>query len=202
MSGYCTRARRRAAWTLIELLVVIAIVAVLAGIIFPVYARAREKARQANCISNLRQIASAGLMYADDYDGYYTRGQYAPWTSVWIWMNAIEPYVKNESVFRCRTAPGKAMYHYGYNIAYWGAGDWLDGMHGINDMVPVHESNVRMPAETLWVVDFDRYWGCGLEFGTEEPAFRHNDGTCAAFVDGHTKWLKETPERLWTINED
>ncbi|MCX7597678.1 MAG: DUF1559 domain-containing protein, partial [Armatimonadetes bacterium] len=55
-------------FTLIELLVVIAIIAILAAILFPVFARAREKARQASCTSNLKQIAMAHLMYAQDYD--------------------------------------------------------------------------------------------------------------------------------------
>jgi len=196
----CASCRR--GWTLVELLVVIAIIAVLAAIIFPVYARAREKGRQTSCLSNLRQLASAGLMYADDYDGYYTRGQYAPWTSVHIWLDAIEPYLKNKQITVCPTAGNAAQYSYGYNIAFWGAGDALDGMHGVNDAYPVHESNVQEPAETLWMVDFRTYWGCGLEYGIEEPDKRHNGGADAAFVDGHVKWRRDTPQRLWTINED
>jgi prepilin-type processing-associated H-X9-DG protein len=51
-------------------------------------------------------------------------------------------------------------------------------------------------------VDFGRYWGCGLEFGTEEPERRHNDGSNVLFVDGHAKWLKEIEDRMWTINVD
>jgi len=193
--------RRRRAFTLIELLVVIAIIAVLAAIIFPAYARAREKGRQASCMSNLRQIGNALTMYTDDHDGYYTRGQFWPFTGVHTWTDAVGPYVKNESVFRCPTGAGDP-YSYGYNIAYWGWGDLLDGMHGINDILPVHQSQVPEPAETIWVVDFGRYWGCGLEFGVEDATRRHNDGANILFVDGHVKWLKETAPRLWTINED
>jgi prepilin-type N-terminal cleavage/methylation domain-containing protein/prepilin-type processing-associated H-X9-DG protein len=188
-------------FTLIELLVVIAIIAILAGLLFPVFARAREKGRQTACLSNLRQLGAALTMYTEDYDGFYPRGQYWPWTGVHTWAHAVEPYVKNTGVFHCPTQ-GRDPYGYGYNIAYWGWGDWLEGMHGINDSWPVHESQVPEPSETIWVVDFGAYWGCGLEYGFQEPRQRHNDGANVLFVDSHVRWLKETPQRLWTINED
>lgn len=180
---------------------VIAIIAILAALIFPVFARAREKARQASCLSNLKQLGAALTLYTEDYDGVYPRGQYWPWDGSQTWVHVLEPYVKNTQVFRC-PSQGSDAFGYGYNIAYWGAGDWLDGMHGISDTMPVTESQVPLPAETIWVVDFGRYWGCGLEFGVEPPKLRHNDGANVLFVDVHAKWLKETPERLWTINED
>jgi prepilin-type processing-associated H-X9-DG protein len=189
--------------TLVELLVVIAIIALLAAILFPVLAKAREKARQTSCLSNLRQLATAGTLYADDYDGYYTRGQFWPFTSVHTWMNALEPYMKNTQILVCPSAKrGPDLYSYGYNIAFWGAGDLLDGMHGINDRVPVNEANVPLPSETLWIVDFERYWGCGLEYGYEQPELRHNEGANAAFVDAHAKLRKTFEQKLWTINED
>lgn len=188
-------------FTLIELLVVIAIIAIIAAMIFPVFARAREKARQASCVSNLKQIGAALTMYADDYDGYYTRGQFWPWTGVHTWVHAVEPYVKNAQVFRC-PSQGRDTYGYGYNIAFWGAGDWLDGMHGINDIWPVHQSQVAQPTETIWVVDFARYWGCGLEYGIEQPSRRHNGNANTLYVDGHVKPLQEAPQRLWTVNPD
>ena len=189
-------------FTLIELLVVIAIIAILAAIIFPVFAKARAKARQAKCLSNLKQIGTALIMYADDNDGYYPRGQFYPFTGTHLWSHAIEPYTRNTDIFICPSKKGSEQFSYGYNISHWGAGDWLDGMHGINDWYPVHQSQVRQPAETLWVVDFGEYWGCGQEFGLDVPPARHNDGFNALFVDGHTKWLKKAEERLWTVNED
>jgi len=193
--------RRNRGLTLVEVLVVIAIIAILAAIIIPVAFKARGKARQTQCLSNLKQIGAALIMYADDHDGYYPRGQYWPWTSVHLWTDAIEPYLKNTDVLRCPDQ-GSDRYGYGYNIAYWGAGDVKDGMHGVQDTYPVHESWVAEPAETVWVVDFGKYWGCGLEFGTEEPARRHHDGFDVLFVDGHVKWMKDIPDRLWTINAD
>lgn len=197
-------ARSRGGWSLVELLVVIGIIALLAAILFPVFARAREKARQTTCLSNLRQLATAATLYSDDYDGYHTRGQFAPFTGVHTWTDAIEPYMKSEQITVCPTARRSAAlaFSYGYNISYWGAGDVLDGMHGIQDAMPVHQANVSEPSTTLWIVDFERYWGCGLEFGLEEPTPRHNEGANAAFVDGHAKWSKEFEVPLWTINAD
>ncbi len=191
----------RGGFSLIELLVVIAIIAILAAIIFPVYGRVREKARQTTCLSNLKQIGLAMQLYADDYDGVYTRGQFWPWDSSRTWIHVTEPYVRNSQVFICPTADPQR-FSYGYNIAYWGAGDLLDGMHGINDAVPVSEAAVLEPTETIWVVDFDNYWGCGLEFGLEAPTARHNDHFNTLFVDGHVKALDDAPQRLWTINVD
>jgi prepilin-type N-terminal cleavage/methylation domain-containing protein/prepilin-type processing-associated H-X9-DG protein len=102
-------ARRRApAVTLIELLVVIAIIAILAAILFPVFAQAREAARKATCLSDLRQLGVALMQYAQDYD------ETLPWSSFAVvpgqsinsiqnpkWSDVIQPYVKNDQVFTC-----------------------------------------------------------------------------------------------------
>jgi len=90
-------------FTLIELLVVIAIIAILAAILFPVFARAREKARQASCLSNVKQITLGFLMYAQDYDEYI-RSSYIPnpvHHTYWTWFFGIAPYLKNVQVLRC-----------------------------------------------------------------------------------------------------
>src|SRR3954463_1047585 len=85
-------------FTLIELLVVIAIIAVLAAILFPVFAQARDKARQSSCLSNTRQIGTAFMMYAEDYDGGFP--------SWWDhrWHIPLKPYVKSTKVFVCPSA--------------------------------------------------------------------------------------------------
>jgi prepilin-type N-terminal cleavage/methylation domain-containing protein/prepilin-type processing-associated H-X9-DG protein len=95
-----------AGFTLIELLVVIAIIAILAAILFPVFAQARTKARQASDISNLRQLSLGWLMYAQDYDErFIPRGVYVPNCSdgsgrVWgFWYVGVYPYVKNAGIF-------------------------------------------------------------------------------------------------------
>jgi len=110
---------RNHAFTLIELLVVIAIIAILAAILFPVFAQAREKARAISCVSNHKQIALGILMYIQDYDEtfprhYYSNGStsltdppFSPNTpdNIVGWNEAIYPYVKNVQLFRCPDSP-------------------------------------------------------------------------------------------------
>ncbi|MDX1932535.1 MAG: DUF1559 domain-containing protein [Capsulimonadales bacterium] len=89
------RTASRSAFTLIELLVVIAIIAILAAILFPVFAQAREKARQTSCTSNMKQAALAALMYAQDYDEYLPLAAYStPGQPLVSWYDLVEPYVK------------------------------------------------------------------------------------------------------------
>lgn len=128
---------RRPGFTLIELLVVIAIIAILAAILFPVFAQAREKARQASCLSNLKQIGLGSLMYSQDYDETFFSG----WGSgggdepgVIVWRVAILPYVKmggrvpvttddiydptipTVPLFQCPDTNFMAKTSYGYNL--------------------------------------------------------------------------------------
>jgi prepilin-type N-terminal cleavage/methylation domain-containing protein/prepilin-type processing-associated H-X9-DG protein len=96
--------QRRKGFTLIELLVVIAIIAILAAILFPVFAQARDKARSISCLSNNKQLATAVYMYAQDYDEYIpVLGVGAENRGRWTWQ--ITPYIKNRQVFTCPNTP-------------------------------------------------------------------------------------------------
>jgi prepilin-type N-terminal cleavage/methylation domain-containing protein/prepilin-type processing-associated H-X9-DG protein len=101
-------------FTLIELLVVIAIIAILAAILFPVFAHAREKARQTSCLSNLKQQGTAMLMYAQDHDGLFVPVIARPSRDVtnpylWSWMHLLEPYTKNRGVFVCPSSGNRSL---------------------------------------------------------------------------------------------
>jgi prepilin-type N-terminal cleavage/methylation domain-containing protein/prepilin-type processing-associated H-X9-DG protein len=100
----------RKGFTLIELLVVIAIIAILAAILFPVFAQAREKARTASCLSNLKQVGTSSMMYAQDYDetqvchAWYNAAAGVP-NNEKTWVEAIQPYAKNYLIVRCPSDP-------------------------------------------------------------------------------------------------
>ncbi|GIV19219.1 MAG: hypothetical protein KatS3mg023_0970 [Armatimonadota bacterium] len=126
---------RRNGFTLIELLVVIAIIAILAAILFPVFAQAREKARQTSCLSNLKQLGLAIVMYAQDYDEKFPNAGSWEW---WEWQAEhdnpdtfpggivfrLRPYVKNMGIFACPSDSGAPLTWWGINVPNMWSPDW------------------------------------------------------------------------------
>ena len=171
--------RSRKAFTLIELLVVIAIIAILAAILFPVFAQAREKARAISCLSNLKQIGTASMMYVQDYDETIvpagnrylhqhvqcfngdTNTSYS-----WVdWEIPLIPYIKSPDIFKCPDRPQFGCFGYAMNTEssdddYPGApsppGEWAVGVadnQPTNAVTPVTLSTLDSPAECLFIYD-------------------------------------------------
>ena len=206
---------RRRAFTLIELLVVIAIIAILAAILFPVFAKAREKARQTSCLSNSKQIALGMLMYCQDYDETLsyccspTNRSYSPNLDLLPWWRPgryastdirydglAMPYIKNRQLYVCPS----------YNLdvnSYATPRHLLQSSGGCNGQMI---AKVPLPAEHVLMGDgagsrgycgTNRATACtgrwGIGNGTQghmDIYQRHNGGTNFAFVDGHAKWQK------------
>jgi prepilin-type N-terminal cleavage/methylation domain-containing protein/prepilin-type processing-associated H-X9-DG protein len=165
----------RRAFTLIELLVVIGIIALLAAILFPVFARAREQARGTTCRSNLKQIALAFRMYADDYDGAWPlmslkdRPSVAPRTleelqEEWFWR-PIQGYVKNLGVLHCPSdSVANARRGVGTTLMSmeddpriprlsYGVNAWLGGIVGENGTPATVDGAIPYPAHTALLAD-------------------------------------------------
>lgn len=211
---------RRKAFTLIELLVVIAIIAILAAILFPVFAQARERARRASCLSNLKQIGLASMQYTQDYDEkimpsyVYTYGQNDPRDQ---WYTIIEPYTKSTQILLCPSATGYAsnpgpsymMLGIGYNPASAAipTSSMLDYYHGL--CTPACTRSISMaqaarPSESILMMENSYYdtatgtpnmtFAAGTYFGpsilTVDYKGRHQEGHNILYVDGHAKWKK------------
>jgi len=197
--------RSRGGFTLIELLVVIAIIAILAAILFPVFARARENARKSNCASNVKQIGIGCTMYFQDYDECVLHyRQEAPGDTSFLWRDKIAPYVKNVGVFTCPSA--RTEQGYGWNYRYLG----VPGAGGTASTAASSLAQITAPSETVMVgeanyaVVFNPWQTPVATLHDVYTKYRHNDGTNLGFVDGHVKWFAKakvlsTPEnQLWT----
>ncbi len=207
---------KRRGFTLIELLVVIAIIAILAAILFPVFAKAREKARQTSCLNNLKQMGLAVMGYVQDYD------ECTPSAHNHVDLVLIQPYIKNKQVYMCPTSPRS-----NYNVRY----DHFDGTTTVENHLSGYVANADFfggawqgapvpPWSRYWsIAEFDRpaempiyadnagnqgavwpeYYPYHVNFADANRRIErdHNEVCNMSFADGHAKALKESP----TINQ-
>ncbi|MCC6731122.1 MAG: DUF1559 domain-containing protein [Chthonomonadales bacterium] len=196
--------RSRMGFTLIELLVVIAIIAILAAILFPVFAQAREKARGTSCLSNTKQIGTATQMYAQDYDETLPLSLYmADWGTgtVATCYDGLFPYMKSAAILQCPSAPrvidfAAYMAAFGFQLQ----GNFRYGSYPPN-VVVIADGDPGLvndrPAQTLGGIPYpasqpvfaDGYIGGGGTFYTPVEG-RHTDGTNVSYLDGHSKYFR------------
>jgi prepilin-type N-terminal cleavage/methylation domain-containing protein len=199
--------RNSRAFTLIELLVVIAIIAILAAILFPVFAQAREKARQTSCLSNLRQVGLGWMMYLQDYDETYPVAQYITTNGsgqpcAFLVSDAIEPYLKNRQIYSCPSEPNAfdldSFLRTGFGLPGGSCGSAPPGSFIINlalivvpPQVPVSLPEVEYPSETALGSDGNiSAGGCGFNFFGQVLQGRHFNTVDLLFADYHAKTLK------------
>ena len=174
--------RRITGFTLIELLVVIAIIAILAAILFPVFARARENARRASCMSNLKQIGLAMAQYTQDWD---EKTLVTDHIVGYEWFEPLQPYIKSEQVFRCPSlseSPVAAESDYTINGFF---------THSLSIATFQNVAEQIAMGERMKDLDEADYhpWDTA-EFEPHLEKERHFDGSNYLFADGHVKWLK------------
>lgn len=184
-----TSSSRKRAFTLIELLVVIAIIAILAAILFPVFARARENARRSSCMSNMKQMGIAMMQYVQDNDEHFMVADHES-TPVYAWFQPLQPYIKSTQVFVCPSASdngGGTSPRTDYIInGLLAHGVSSAAFQSVAEQIAVAERQTNMN-----VFDYHPYAEDG-----ELPEFdhisknRHFDGSNFAFADGHVKWLR------------
>ena len=202
-------------FTLIELLVVIAIIAILAAILFPVFARAREKARQTSCQNNLRQIGLSIKMYTQDYDDRVLPARLGGATGDVCWTRLVHPYINNDQIFICAS--------HGAPLASAGA-DGFTKSYGLNYEIhtfneytghannpihiwpPVTVGRVAEPAQVISAIDMHSNQP-GVHYHTvdERVDWRHNGMASILFLDGHVKAMNRnqtmSPKDLWLPRE-
>jgi len=187
---------KREGFTLIELLVVIAIIAILAAILFPVFAKARAKAREASCLSNVKQMTLAVNMYIQDYDNYYPLAYV---TSASLpgggisWAGLVNPYVASQTengIWRCPDSS---------NRRSWGHWAYID--YGINAQIAwstnlaKNEGDIAEPSRKVLVGETKYQYSAGVWYGwynwfgftSSMSRYDHLERAQFGFCDGHAK---------------
>ena len=202
--------KQKNGFTLIELLVVIAIIAILAAILFPVFARARENARRASCQSNLKQIGLGLMQYTQDYDEkmplwnadnngsgtqtIVTTGAGGPGIDQG-WSELIQPYVRSTQILQCPSEPTAPVPAGSNSTGY------TDYMGNISDIASLGMPGLVAPAQTVFACDWiaapsastfgsNYLYSGAADFATGIQYRRHLEGDNFLFGDGHVKWLR------------
>ena len=182
---------RRAGFTLIELLVVIAIIAILAAILFPVYAQIKEQGRRTQCLSNLRQLAAANRVYMDDYDNRFVC---TPVGGNLAWAPMMMPYVKTPQLFHCpsdtgvpyanwqQDLKGRSCYDY-YGTSYW----YNIGLWGRTEREVISVDN---PSDVLLNIEI-WLWHRVYQDVAIHQSHRSEPARIWSFLDGHAKFMPE-----------
>ena len=213
-------------FTLIELLVVIAILAILAAILFPVFAQSRAKARQTTCASNMRQMGLSTVLYLQDYDERLPLAASLTATGFLNWHHFLDPYVKNKQIWVCpstdlpiRNIYGDLVCHYGFNSFYLNEGVNPANTFSLHNASGVSIAIVQETARTVLLTDTRGIAGRQPENHLStyvlppsqpdadfwgRPEARHSEGVTVGLLDSHVKWFRppafytgQTPSDSW-----
>jgi prepilin-type N-terminal cleavage/methylation domain-containing protein len=198
---------QRRAFTLIELLVVIAIIAILAAILFPVFARAREKARQITCISNLKQLGTGVAMYTQDYDEYLPNN-FAGKRDTMLWNDLsgsglMDPYLKNKQVWFCPSNMPRQYKNQTYDYSYCLYNNTAD----INKWIYPARMESHSMAEATYPAQKVLFWEVTAYHGNRKyiadaltSKTERGDWSNMTMLDGHTKTFRPTQLKPDVIN--
>jgi len=205
--------RTKRGFTLIELLVVIAIIAILAAILFPVFAKARERARQATCTSNFKQVGLATMQYVQDYDetfplatccpgGSWGDSVAIPGWSAYGTLLPIAPYLKSSQALMCPSIKSAPIPNgrWGYSAKWVRPSDGKPWMlwgqtRAVVACSAASLAEIKAPASVVSIIEgweVNSVLGIGMIFRKDLCPLAHNDGINIGFADGHVKWYNAT----------